>query len=710
MALTSEVTDQAESTDTAPLSHTSISWRMFALSFSALFLELMVIRWVPSVVRLVAYYANLMLLSSFLGLGIGALTSTRKWRLFGWFPWLLAVNIGTLLLCRYIVLPGSTAEMRFYATEPHLLNYLVLVCIFATNASVFVPFGQQIGLIFNQLPRLKAYAWDLAGSLCGTLCFGFFSLTHFSPMLGMTAVMLIYLGLHRARYWMWHLPVFGLILFGMFWANDRAAIWSPYYYITIHSSTPDSPAISEPVSDLQTRFDPPLYVVKVNHDFYQVDGTLDVRRYTPGSAAAQLAIYHQEQYLIPYYLCAGRNRVLVVGAGGGNDVQAALRSGVQHVDAVEIDPVLVSLSRRFNSGAPYDDPRVTVRVNDARAFLRKATPGYDLVVFGFLDSQALFTCMNNIRLDGFIYTVESFRTAYSLLNENGLLSVSFLAGQESLARKLYSMVETATGKAPIAYNSDQQIILVVPRGKHAAPPAQMRRWQLVTPENLTPMDLATDDWPFLYLSKRTIPTDYLVVIASLLVLSLGAVIGLRGGRFGTRDGHFCFLGIGFLLMETKSISDCSLYFGATWLVTTIVVAGVLLMVCASNLMAMRLRRLSLLMYVPLFAVLVALYMVPRDSILALPLAGRLLWTLFAVPLPIFFAGLIFSTTFHDAASPSMFFGANLIGAMIGGFCEYLGMATGNHNLALLVIGAYLGSLVCLTATASTAGTDCVVVS
>ena len=45
---------------------------MFALSFTALFLEMMVIRWVPSVVHLVAYYANLMLLSSFLGLGAGA--------------------------------------------------------------------------------------------------------------------------------------------------------------------------------------------------------------------------------------------------------------------------------------------------------------------------------------------------------------------------------------------------------------------------------------------------------------------------------------------------------------------------------------------------------------------------------------------------------------------------------------------------------------
>jgi hypothetical protein len=63
-----------------------------------------------------------------------------------------------------------------------------------------------------------------------------------------------------------------------------------------------------------------------------------------------------------------------------------------------------------------------------------------------------------------------------------------------------------------------------------------------------------------------------------------------------------------------------------------------------------------------------------------------------VPLPIFFAGLIFSTTFRRASIPSSFFGANLIGAMIGGFCEYLSMVMGNKNLMFLIIGAYLVSL------------------
>src|SRR5271170_7369248 len=89
--------------------------QMFALSFTALFLEMMVIRWVPSVMHLVAYYANLMLLSSFLGLGAGAITAGRKWKLFGWFPLFLACDIGLLLLDRNSVLATYASEEHFFA-------------------------------------------------------------------------------------------------------------------------------------------------------------------------------------------------------------------------------------------------------------------------------------------------------------------------------------------------------------------------------------------------------------------------------------------------------------------------------------------------------------------------------------------------------------------------------------------------------------------
>ena len=104
-----------------------------------------------------------------------------------------------------------------------------------------------------------------------------------------------------------------------------------------------------------------------------------------------------------------------------------------------------------------------------------------------------------------------------------------------------------------------------------------------------------------------------------------------------------------------------------------------------------LKRYSEAFYLPLFVVLLGLFLVPSDLILGLPITARLLWTLFAVPLPIFFAGLIFSTNFRTSA-PAACFGANLIGATTGGFLEYAGMGIGHNSLTLFVICAYLASM------------------
>jgi hypothetical protein len=303
--------------------------------------------------------------------------------------------------------------------------------------------------------------------------------------------------------------------------------------------------------------------------------------------------------------------------------------------------------------------------------------------------------MANIRLDGYIYTVQSMQSAFRLLNDNGVLSLSFMAGHEWLDRKLVRMVEEATGQMPTVYESQGQVVICAFRGAHPDATPQYGRFvrTLFPPgDDLSDAAAPTDDWPFLYLSSRTVPADYLIVIGILLAMTLPAVYLLRGRGFGVNDGHFLFLGVGFLLLETKSISDCSLYFGTTWFVTMVVVAGVLLMVLAANLVAMYIKQFGTWMYAPLIATLLLLYFVKRDTILALTFDERLLWSLLVVPLPVFFAGLIFSTSFRGAVSPSSFFGANLIGAMIGGFCEYFSMKIGNRSLMFLVIGAYLVSL------------------
>lgn len=667
---------------------------LFCLSFLALFLELMVIRWAPAVVRLIAYYANLMLISSFLGLGMGAIVGKTRRSLFGWLPTLLVINIIFMLIAHFVTMPSAAAESRFYAPTPRLMRYVFLVGIFASNAIVFVPLGQRIGTLFEVLPPLHAYSWDLGGSLAGTLCFGAFSLKYFSPTLGMGFVIAMVILLLPRPQWLWGVPLLALSLAGVYFSVSSDAFWSPYYYITVtEGGAKHLGFVREPLPGLRTMEDPPMYNVRVNHYFLQDHGTFDPSRYSPQNRAEMLS--GRVQYDLPYALAPAHRRVLVLGAGGGTDTEVAVLNGAEQVDAVEIDPMLVKISGQFNASGIYANPKVHIHVDDARAFLRRSPGGYDMVLFGFLDSQALFSSMANIRLDGYIYTVQSMQSAFRLLNDNGVLSLSFMAGHEWLDRKLVRMAEEATGQMPTVYESQGQVVICAFRGAHPYATPQYGRFvrTLFPPgDDLSDAAAPTDDWPFLYLSSRTVPADYLIVIGILLAMTLPAVYLLRGRGFGVNDGHFLFLGLGFLLLETKSISDCSLYFGTTWFVTMVVVAGVLLMVLAANLVAMYIKQFGTWMYAPLIAILLLLYFVKRDTILALTFDERLLWSLLVVPLPIFFAGLIFSTSFRGAVSPSSFFGANLIGGMIGGFCEYFSMKIGNRSLMFLVIGAYLVSL------------------
>src|SRR5579872_6014355 len=191
---------------------------LFCLSFLALFLELMVIRWAPAVVRLVAYYANLILISSFLGLGVGAILGRKRKSLFAWLPTLLLLNVAWLLIAHFITLPTSATESRFYTPSPQLVRYVSLVGIFVTNAFVFVPLGQRIGSLFDALPPLLAYSWDLGGSLAGTLCFGLFSLKYFSPTVGVSFVALAIVLLLRKAHRLRTIPVLALSIAGVYFS------------------------------------------------------------------------------------------------------------------------------------------------------------------------------------------------------------------------------------------------------------------------------------------------------------------------------------------------------------------------------------------------------------------------------------------------------------------------------------------------------------
>jgi spermidine synthase len=78
------------------------------------------------------------------------------------------------------------------------------------------------------------------------------------------------------------------------------------------------------------------------------------------------------QYELPYEIAPSPKNVLILGAGRGNDVAAALRHGAEHIDAVELDPVILRLGKLYHPEHPYSSTNVTSHVDDARAFLKKS--------------------------------------------------------------------------------------------------------------------------------------------------------------------------------------------------------------------------------------------------------------------------------------------------------------------------------------------------
>ena len=66
----------------------------------------------------------------------------------------------------------------------------------------------------------------------------------------------------------------------------------------------------------------------------------------------------------------------------------------------------------------------------------------------------------SLRLDGYTYTVEGLRTAFSHVGPQGALAVSFVAGREWMVHKLIQMVHQATGREPLVYGRDGKVTLL----------------------------------------------------------------------------------------------------------------------------------------------------------------------------------------------------------------------------------------------------------
>jgi len=129
---------------------------------------------------------------------------------------------------------------------------------------------------------------------------------------------------------------------------------------------------------------------------------------------------------LPYQLL-DEPKVLILGAGAGSDVLLALLQGASHVDAVELNPQMIAMTReRFAdfAGPVFDNDRVEVHIGEARGFVARSTDRYDLVQIALLDSFGVSGSGVQALNESYLYTVEAIRSYLEHLEPGGLLTIT----------------------------------------------------------------------------------------------------------------------------------------------------------------------------------------------------------------------------------------------------------------------------------------------
>jgi SAM-dependent methyltransferase len=720
--------------------------RLFLISFVILFAELACIRFFGSTVVFLTFFTNVVLLACFLGMSVGCLAASRRTNFVeAVLPLLFVASVlACVMLDAYLHISRLTidvgqkrADQVFFGTEirpvdpGHLVVPIEVIAgvFYVLVALIFVGLGQELGRGFDEIPkRIAAYTINVLGSLAGIAAFGIASYLHMPPVVWFMVLGIVVplVKRHRAMQlllWVLALCVFAYVSYesevhaflvppvseegtpmGSGWPTT---VWSPYYKVEYH----------------------PFYrTIRVNNIPHQ----------------AMQPIADAQPYVLPHLLnrdSGGKpfREVLVVGAGSGNDVLAALILGAERVDAVEIDRTLADFGRELHPDRPYADPRVVLHFDDARDYVHNTKREFDLVNYALVDSLVLHSGYSTLRLESFLFTEEALRDIKARLKPGGVFAMYNFFRQGWVVERLVKLVEKTFGTRPLvmtvpfkeeikpeAFERGAITFLIVGNGA-GGPMDAIRKafaekgsfWSYKdTRANRSvngfgrkpPLDagggevsriaparvdtskvkwLPSDDWPFLYLHEPAIPALNVRGIVLVAVLSLALLVTLAPVRTARPDGRMFFLGAGFMLLETKGVVHMALLFGSTWVINSFVFFAILVMILLANLWVQLMKPRRLGVYYGFLAVSLLLNVaVPMGEYLNLPSPAREVVSCTVVFVPVFFAGLIFAASFCVSKHPDVDFGSNVGGAVLGGLSENLSLVFGFKNLIILAIVYY----------------------
>ncbi|AEB09453.1 methyltransferase type 12 [Desulfobacca acetoxidans] len=712
--------DQGKSTGADYYGPANITLAIFLVSVLGLFLEMLLIRWISTEIRIFAYLQNTILVVCFLGLGIGCFTSKkpvalRKLLLIPLFFLILLIaipqtkevlgnisqmlsNLGDLVIWHSVIV-SNLWEALFYLIAGLLLTFLLMVLI----VDIFIPLGRLLGRLIDAHPQtIWAYSVNVAGSLIGTWLFVLLSVLHQPPV-----IWLIVMAFFLFFFLEWgnkgkidFALLLGIIIFSWLASQENSLeiLWSPYQKLVLKESSCQKKEAGK-------------FNLTVNNTNYQALLDLSEKNVKSHPNKFSSEMMGLSQYDIPLILHPRPQSFLVVGAGSGNDAAAGIRHNIKKITAVEIDPAIISLGRRYHPEKPYDSPTVQVVNDDARSFFATCQGKYDVISFGLLDSHTT-TAMTNARLDHYVYTRESLERAKSLLAPGGIIVLSFEAQKPFIADRMASILSEVFQEYPLCFCIPYSnygwggVIFIagdlitvrkqIDNNKRFA--ALIEKWQNTKPVPLTyTTKVTTDDWPYIYLQTPTIPILYYLLAGMmfLLLIRCGKYFSLKQlfSEWRLSHWHFFFLGAAFLLLEVQNISKAAVALGNTWEVNAVIVSGVLVMILVANFLAAIFPKLPLkVTYVALILSCLTLYFLDLSRFAFLPYFSKVVVVGGLTTLPIVFSGIVFIRSFAVVVGKDTALGANLIGALVGAMLQSVTFITGIKALLLFVAGLYFLSM------------------
>lgn len=714
---------------------------LFLISVVGLFLELLLIRWIGTEIRIFAYLQNTVLVVCFLGLGMGCWDSRRGFALrdillpLGILVALLAIPFTRVALGEISTLLGGFQDFLIWAPTVSdgwmryggpVFGLVLTATLMVLLWEIFVPVGRLLGRLLDDNPNtVRAYSVNVFGSLVGIWLFVLASALNLPPSVwfaAFAALAAFFLGIGGKSRSTEVALLVGIVILAAIAGYDpiySESRWSPYQKLSLKDqSNLDAniqPGLLDRLRGVRGGFthgQSGKILIAVNNTGYQA--MFDLRPETVATDPERFppAQRGYSQYDIPALLHPSPRSVLVVGAGSGNDAAGALRNGAGRVVAVEIDPGIIDYGRQLHPERPYGDPHCEVVNDDARSYFATCKETFDVIVFGLLDSHTT-NAMTNARLDHYVYTVESLSHARKLLKPGGVMVLSFEAQKPFIANRMGSALNQTFGHAPVVFQIPHNgygwggVMFVIEESEkaeneriatHPVLARLVADWQKEKPITLSgDIRLATDDWPYIYLESPRIPLLYYLLAGVLALLFARGVwwlgIGKAVSSWTGSSLHFFFLGAAFMLLEVQNISKAAVVLGNTWSVNAVVISGVMTMILLANLIAARMPRLPL---TPIYGLLVGscigLYFLDLSQFAFLPYATKAVVVGLLTSLPMLFSGIVFIRSFAATDRKDAALAANLMGALVGGLLQSVTFVTGIKALLLIVAGLYLAAV------------------